>query len=414
MRRIVIIGAGQAGLVLAMGLRGHDYAVTVVADRDADAVRSGRLISNQCVFDPALARERALGINLWDDQAPPIDRVAFAADGRPGEPRPGMSWQTTLDRAAQSVDQRVKVSDWMAELVRRGGEIRHRRVTPDDLDEYAREFDLVLVAAGRGPQFDALFPRNPMFSPYPKPQRAIGVMYVRGGAGPADALTFGMGPAGEFFSLPVWSVTGRVQGIGFFGLPGGPLDRWADVTDVEQHLERARTLLSTHFPWCATHLEDAEPAAPQDFLHGSILPIVRHPVGVLPSGARVLAMGDTAVTNDPVSGQGANLAAYAARTYEEAILDRGDGPFDEEFMHDAFARYWARARHATRFSNDLLAPPSDWVLATLDAAQTMPEVAHRFAALFENPADYTDWLADEQISMSYLADARTRAAIIGR
>jgi hypothetical protein len=44
----------------------------------------------------------------------------------------------------------------------------------------------------------------------------------------------------------------------------------------------------------------------------------------------------------------------------------------------------------------------------------VPEVAHRFAALFENPADYTDWLADEQISTSYLADARARAAIIGR
>jgi 2-polyprenyl-6-methoxyphenol hydroxylase-like FAD-dependent oxidoreductase len=408
MRRIVIIGAGQAGLVLALGLRGHGYEVTVVADRDADAVRSGRLISNQCVFDPALVRERALGINFWDDQAPPIGRVAFTADGRPGQRRPGISWQTTLDHAAQSVDQRVKVSDWMAELVRRGGEIRHRRVTPDDLEEYAREFDLVLVAAGRGPQFDALFPRDPEFSPYRAPQRAIGVMYVRGGAGPADALTFGMGPAGEFFSLPVWSVTGRVQGVGFWGLPGGPLDCWADVSDVEQHLEQARMLLRTHFPWCVTHLENAEPAAPQDFLHGSILPIVRHPVGVLPSGARVLAMGDTAVTNDPVSGQGANLAAHAARTYEEAILARADGPFDEEFMHDAFARYWARARHATRFSNDLLAPPSEWVLATLSTAQSVPEVAHRFAALFENPTDYTDWLTDEQASMSYLAEAGAR------
>lgn len=404
MRRIVIVGAGQAGLVLGLGLRQHDYEVTVVAERDADAVLSGRLISNQCVFEPALAHERELGINFWDGQVSPISRVAFAADGQPR-----IAWQTTLDRPAQSVDQRVKVADWMAELLRLGGEIRHRRVTPDDLEDYAREFDLVLVAAGRGPQFDALFPRNAEFSPYSQPQRAIGVLYVRGGHGPSDALTFGMSQAGEFFSLPVWSVTGRVQGIGFFGLPGGPLDRWTEVTDVDQHFELATKLLRAHYPWNTAHLEDAEPAAPQDFLHGSILPVVRHPIGMLPSGARVLAMGDTAVTNDPVSGQGANLAAYAARTYQEAILARGDGPFDEQFMHDAFARYWARAQHATRFSNDLLAPPPAWVLDTLSAAQTVPEVAHRFAALFENPADYTGWLTDETAARTYLDEAMARA-----
>ncbi|HEX5402281.1 MAG TPA: hypothetical protein VFX16_08270 [Pseudonocardiaceae bacterium] len=126
--------------------------MTVAADREADAVRSGRLISNQCVFHPALVRERVLGINSWDDKAPPIRRVAFAADSEPGQRRPGMSWQATLDHPAQSVDQRVRVSDWMAELVRRGGEIRHRRVTPDDLDEYAREFDLVLTRSACCPR----------------------------------------------------------------------------------------------------------------------------------------------------------------------------------------------------------------------------------------------------------------------
>jgi len=116
-------------------------------------------------------------------------------------------------------------------------------------------------------------------------------------------------------------------------------------------------------------------------------------VGTLPSGAKVLAMGDTAVTNDPVGGQGANMAARAARAYQEAIVERADRPFDEEFMHDAFARYWKHARHATRFNNDLLAPPPDPVMATLDSAQSVPEVAHRFAYLFDNPADYEDWLA---------------------
>lgn len=412
MRRIGIVGAGQAGLVLAIGLRQQGYDVTVVAERTAEEVRAGGLISNQCLFSPALVRERELGINYWDDFAPLVREVAFAASGEPGGVEPGIAWQVGLDRPAQSVDQRVKVSDWMAEFARLGGEIRYRRVTPEDLDGYAAEFDLVLVAAGRGPQFDALFPRNAEFSPYSEPQRAIGVMYVEpAGSTPLPAvegLTFGLGPEGEFFLLPVWSVRGPVFGLGFFGVPGGPMDVWGGVTDVEQHFETGRKLLRAHYPWQAELLDDARPVGPTESLRGGITPVVRHPVGTLPSGAKVLAMGDTAVTNDPIGGQGANMAARAARSYQEAIVAQGDRPFDEEFMHGAFARYWEHARHATRFNNDLLAPPPDHVLATLDAAQTLPEVAHRFAHLFENPADYEGWLTEPDAAYAFIEEAQAR------
>lgn len=408
MRRIAIIGAGQAGLILALGLRRHDYQVTVVAERDADTVRAGRLISNQCVFGPALTRERELGINPWDGRATPIGRAFIDVDG--AQQRPAITFQAALDEPAQSVDQRVKVSRWLTEFGSQGGEIRYQRVSPDDLAEYAREFDLVLVAAGRGPQFDALFPRDPEQSRYDRPQRSIGVLYLRGASELAGSgLTFGLGPCGEYFSMPVFSVTGPVQGISFFGIPGGPMDCWSDVTDVEQQLDRSLALLRAHFPWIVEHLEHAEPSGPLDMLHGSITPIVRQPVGKLDSGALVLAMGDTAVTNDPVAGQGANMAAYAARAYQEAILAQGDRPFDEQFMRGAFAAYWDRARHATRLTNDLLGPPPNWVMATLDAAQTLPEVARRFVGIFPNPADYTAWLTDETVAMDYLAGARARA-----
>ncbi|MEU0789906.1 styrene monooxygenase/indole monooxygenase family protein [Amycolatopsis sp. NPDC005961] len=405
MRRIGIVGAGQAGLVLAIGLRHQGYDVTVFAERSAEDVRGGRLVSNQCLFHPALERERALGVNFWE--APPIREVAFAAAGEGAEP--AISWRVELDRPAQSVDQRVKVSDWMTEFDRLGGDLRIRRVTPDALDDCAREFELLIVAAGRGPQFDALFPRDDERSPYREPQRAIGICYVAGTLDAVPGLTFGMAPVGEFFLLPVLSVHGPVHGIGFFGLPGGPMDVWDGVADVGQHYETARKLLRTHYPWQAELLDNARPVAPTEMLHGRITPIVRHPVGTLPSGAKVLAMGDTAVTNDPVGGQGANMAARAARAYQEAIVERADRPFDEEFMHGAFARYWHHARHATRFNNDLLAPPPPHVLATLDTAQRVPELAHRFAHLFENPADYEGWLGDPEAAMAYLQSKGPRS-----
>jgi 2-polyprenyl-6-methoxyphenol hydroxylase-like FAD-dependent oxidoreductase len=407
MRRIGIVGAGQAGLVLAIGLRQLCYHVTVFAERAAAEVRAGRLVSNQCLFHPALERERELGINFWDAEAPPVREVAFAAAGEAAEP--AISWRVALDRPAQSVDQRVKVADWMTEFERLGGDLRIRRVSPADLDECAREFELLVVAAGRGPQFDALFPRDDERSPYREPQRAIGVLYVAGELDAVPGLTFGMSPVGEFFLLPVFSAHGPVHGIGFFGVPGGPMDVWDGVADVEQHHDTARKLLRAHYPWQAGLLDNAHPAAPTEMLHGRITPVVRHPVGTLPSGAKVLAMGDTAVTNDPVGGQGANLAARAARAYQEAIVGHAGRPFDEEFMHGAFARYWRHARHATRFNNDLLAPPPDHVLATLDTAQRVPEVAHRFAHLFENPADYEGWLGDPEAAMAYLRSKGPRS-----
>ncbi|WP_143264433.1 styrene monooxygenase/indole monooxygenase family protein, partial [Amycolatopsis kentuckyensis] len=309
MRRIGIVGAGQAGLVLGIGLRQLGYDVTVFAERSAAEVRAGRLISNQCLFAPALERERALGINFWDADASPVREVAFAAAGAGAEP--AIAWRVGLDRHAQSVDQRVKVSDWMGEFERLGGELRIRRVGPDELDACAREFELLVVAAGRGPQFDSLFPRDDERSPYREPQRAIGIFYVAGDVDAVPGLTFGMAEVGEFFLLPVLSVHGPVHGLGFFGVPGGPMDVWDGVTDVGQHYEMARKLLRAHYPWQAALLDEAHPVAPTELLHGRITPVVRRPVGTLPSGAKVLAMGDTAVTNDPIGGQGANMAARA-------------------------------------------------------------------------------------------------------
>ncbi|MCO1576809.1 hypothetical protein M8C13_13705 [Crossiella sp. SN42] len=72
-----------------------------------------------------------------------------------------------------------------------------------------------------------------------------------------------------------------------------------------------------------------------------------------------------------------------------------------EFMHHAFAGYWAR--HATRFTNDLLEPPPSHVMSILDTARRVPQVAHRFAQLFANPEDCTGRLADETAAIACLA-----------
>jgi hypothetical protein len=371
------------------------------------------VISNQCLFEPALKHERSLGLNLWDDRVPPVAGLAFGAAGEPGSTEPAIAWDAKLDHQAESVDQRLKMSDWLVEFERRGGEIRYGKAGPAELEELAREFDLVLVAAGRGPQFDGLFPRDAARSRFDAPRRAISLTC---GRPTGDALTvypgvtFGMAQVGEFFALPVLTATGPMCGMCFFAVPGGPLDRFDCITDPDEHFALAKSLLGKHFPWLEPITDDLAPRGPLDVLSGRITPIARDAVGTLPSGAKVPAMGDSAVTNDPIAGQGANMATRCAAVYQEAILAHGDRPFDEAFMRASFERYWGFAQHATRFSNDLLEPPPSHVLATLAAAEELPEVAHRFAHLFDDPADYTAWLADSEAASRYLEEARSRAA----
>ena len=74
MKRIAIIGAGQSGLQLALGLLDAGYEVTLVSDRSAEEIRTGRVMSSQCMFDRALQTERDLGLNFWEATVPQMWR----------------------------------------------------------------------------------------------------------------------------------------------------------------------------------------------------------------------------------------------------------------------------------------------------------------------------------------------------
>jgi 2-polyprenyl-6-methoxyphenol hydroxylase-like FAD-dependent oxidoreductase len=72
MRHITVVGGGQAGLLLAIGLRQHGCQVRLAQNRSAEALRTGKVLSSQCVFATARAEERALGLDLWANSAPAI------------------------------------------------------------------------------------------------------------------------------------------------------------------------------------------------------------------------------------------------------------------------------------------------------------------------------------------------------
>ena len=404
MRKILIVGAGQAGLALALALQQQGYDVTIVSNRTPDAIGAGKVMSSQCMFDTALQTERDLGIDFWSADCPTVDGIQFTVPGPDGDP--ALRWAARLDAPAQSVDQRVKIPAWMREFERRGGKLLIRDAAVDDLEEYVTENDLVLVAAGKG-QIASLFERDAEKSPYDKPQRALALTYVTGlRPRPGySAVCFNLIPGvGEYFVFPALTTTGPCEIMVFEGVPGGPMDCWGDVTSPQAHLARSKEILGRFLPWEAERARDAVLTDGNGILTGRFPPTVRKPVGVLPSGRHVLGVADVVVLNDPITGQGSNNAAKCAASYLDAILTRGEEPFDAAWMQQTFDRYWSYARHVTAWTNALLAPPPPHALELLGAAQQNPVIASRFANGFDNPPDFAEWFMDPGKAARYLAD----------
>ncbi|AXI79432.1 styrene monooxygenase/indole monooxygenase family protein [Peterkaempfera bronchialis] len=405
MRKILIVGAGQSGLQLALGLQSHGYDVTVMTNRTADEIRGGRVMSTQCMFHTALQHERDLGLNLWEDQAPRIEGLGVSVAGPDGGR--AVNWVGHLDGYAQSVDQRVKMAGWLETFAKRGGQVVVHGVTVSDLDYFSRTFDLVLVAAGKG-ELVSMFGRDASRSPYDAPQRALAVAYVHG-LGPRpeydfEAVRCNLVPGvGELFVMPCLTTSGRCDILFWEGIPGGPLDVFAGVKDPGEHLRLTLELMKTFTPWefertrGGVELTDAG-----GVLAGRYAPVVRNPVAQLPSGGLVLGVADVVVANDPITGQGSNNAAKCAAAYLEAITAHGDKPFDADFMQGAFDLYWNHARHVTKWTNAMLAPPPEHVLQLIGAGGQVQSVADRFANGFDNPADFEQWFFEPEKAGAYL------------
>ncbi|MDX2557041.1 styrene monooxygenase/indole monooxygenase family protein [Streptomyces stelliscabiei] len=407
MRKILVVGAGQSGLHLALGLQSHGYEVTLMSNRTPDEIRAGRIMSTQCMFDSALRHERDLDLNFWESQAPRIEGVGVSVAGPDGER--AVDWVGRLRGYAQAVDQRVKMAGWLETFARRGGQLVVHGAAVSDLDWFSRAYDLVLVTAGKG-ELVRMFPRDAARSPHTEPQRALAAVYVHG-LGPRpehpefDAARCNLVPGlGELIVQPVLTTSGRADALFWLGLPGGPLDVFDGVCGAEEQLALTLDLMKRYVPWEYARAAGAEVTDAGAALTGRYTPVVRHPVAELPGGGLVLGAGDVVVANDPLTGQGANSATKCAAVYLAAILDHGDGDFDEAWMRRTFARFWQVAGPVTKWTNTMLAPPAEHVRGLVGAAEALPVVADRFANGFDDPADFEGYFYEAEKTRAYLAE----------
>lgn len=425
-RKILIVGAGQSGLQLALGLQQHGYHVTVMTSRTPQEIRSGKVMSTQAMFGPALQIEEELGLNTWEREAPDISGIQVTV-APVGDDLEGLCWTGHLTQKCQSVDQRVKMAGWLEEFEKRAyqrdgffrksglGSVVDNGATVSDL-KYAVElgiFDLILVAAGRG-ELGEMFRKDVRHDLPGKPLRELALCYVRTPKTDHGEQPVGINllpGAGELFIIPALTTSGPCHILFIEAIPGGELDKFRyRIRSGEDHLKLMLALMRDHFPAEYQRFRDAQLTDRAGFLTGRVTPVVREPVATLGSGI-ALGMGDVVVRNDPVTGQGSNMAAHCAAIYQQAILAHGNKPFDRDWMQQTFGTFWElRGQPTWIWTNAMLQPPPVHVSRILAAAQQHQEVRDRFADGFADPARFFEWFMDPHKAYAYLAAVKSRQA----
>ncbi|MFC3995257.1 styrene monooxygenase/indole monooxygenase family protein [Nocardiopsis sediminis] len=414
MRKILIVGAGQAGVTLARGLQLHGgYDVTLINGKTSDEVRTGTPRITQFSLPRALRDEQRLDLDRWSGFAPRIIGL------RQPVSEPLAITGTFPDHAfGIAVDARVKLADWLEMFEDKGGKVVINGVTIDTLDYFTRMYDLIVIATGGG-ELGALFDTDrERFSG--ASERVVTQVFVRGltpspaGRAYADVIS---SPIGRVIIAPIQTdeIDTLVHSITVLDKPGGVLDggHLADSggghrgPDPQAIAEWIRTTLGTYAPATAARMDHIEPVKNSGLVTTSS-PVVRKPVSHLPSGGAVLGIGDVVMTTDPISGQGWNVSTMSARIYLERILAHGDRPFDAAWMQETFDAYYeAEGQHSALLSAALdgiwdNGEPPAFFQAIIAAAVENEKVAAAYAHGLDDPSTY-GWFFSEQAAMEFLA-----------
>jgi hypothetical protein len=257
-----------------------------------------------------------------------------------------------------------------------------------------------------------MFPRVPERSPVTAPQRHLlaglfdGIRYAD-----PPGLTFQILPGhGEIFDNVFLTMDGRTSVLMIEAVPGGALDA---VTQAQKADDPRRfdamvlEVLREHAPHTYARVD---PAAfrlhgPLDLMQGAITPVVRRAWLPLDGGRFALTIGETHITHDPSTGQGANAASRSAWLLGQAIVDqvaRG-GAFDEAFCVEMDARLWASEEGVTWWSLAALGPPPPHVIGLFLAAAQNKAVADAFLDNFNEPQKQWEAMRSPEGAAAFVA-----------
>lgn len=390
MTRIMIAGAGHAGLGVATGLARAraDIAIDLFTIHTTEELlRAPRL--TQMTFPTVYQLEQAAGLDFWSGVSPVFRSIGFSVAPGDGTVQSFTGHQQGVGTA---VDHGAKTAAWLQKVEQdeefnpHGARIRVQTVQRQDLAWFATSgmYDLVIVATG-----DSDTHLAPLFEEVPTPSTTRVIVQAHfEGAPPGPDVQVTTTPFGEIFAYPVlaayWKPLERGQSEGpppdlfpatavqVYARTDSSMDptAWVNPATGTKDISfsprpevrhrawaHAQSTLASYAPdlarWCA----DADLVEPS-LLMRTITPRVRKPVAYIGANRTpILGIGDAVLTVDPTSGQGANASTRIASVITDKILQRvGAGlPLaDADFLTNAYQTYWDQHGRHTSVFNDLV------------------------------------------------------------
>lgn len=414
MRRIAIVGSGTTSLFIAHKLLQGDNRVTVYSDRTAqDWLTRAAPTGSAYLHESTIMLERAIGLDHWYDAAYRGRGVHLDFQMTVGADRLEVTGLFPSEGAA--IDIRMRIARWMDDFEAAGGDLIIGEVDAAQLDQIGRANDLTLLATGKG-DLGRLIARDAERSVYDRPQRMLTMGIVEGITHPCPGrvdfrpVKFNFfADAGEYFWVPyTHKDVGPTWSWLLEAKPGSYLDCMADVRSAADANEAMKNLIRTYAPYEWPHVQHMRPVAvdPHSWLKGAFSPTVRQASAQLPGGGLVIPVGDTAITFDPIGGQGGNCAQRHANYVADAIMERSDAPFDEEWAADLRDAFWhGHGRAAYQFNNILLEPLTEAGRTVVGyASQNRAFADQQFIGNMENPNKFFPWFTDPDLARAKIAE----------
>jgi hypothetical protein len=377
-KRIAIIGSGTAGLQLAYALR-EEFEVKVFHWRSADEIKSGRVMSTQVHFGTTRERERRFNMPVWNEQS-----LIKSIHINLGDQK---LFTGLLNEPALSVDQRLYFSTCLNDLTHKGVSFTLQKIDSNTPLPFMDDVDLVIDCTGKaGPLFP--FPIEKEQSPFRMPKRKCIVGYFSGIA-PLNPQGIGVTvipELGEMFEIPAVTETGPVTILFMMPLPNRPLDLFQGIKTPQDFTQKMFETVYSFFPDIYARINEATFSLcdKQGFLQTAITPVIRKPYTIY-QDTLVLGCGDSVFLNDPITGQGCNLASYCAEQLYEILIDYKDSTWNEKLGET----YWEQTKpfvtQVTEWTNAMTDPlPSHIVGMLLEGAKNQ-QIANQIAEWFANP-----------------------------
>jgi 2-polyprenyl-6-methoxyphenol hydroxylase-like FAD-dependent oxidoreductase len=386
MAHIGIIGSGIAGLQLGLELQQHGIETTIYSERTPEQQLERRLSNMVARNGCTRERERQLCVNHWD--APSHDMLRLSVCVR-GSRR--IVFSGCMGAPAQAVDMRIYWARLLEDYSTRGGRVVIRTLQSDELDDLASQHDLLVVASGRA-SLSSSFPRVAAHSPYTSPQRlAIAGLFRGIRYSEPRALEVIVTPgSGEILAVPFQSFEPDLTGICILITGGGqfePLRHQRYEVDPRAFVAAVLGLLREHAPslYDRTDAHAFDLSRPLDLGYAAITPTVRRGFVELSNRRHAIAIGDAHVVIDPITGQGANSASYAASVLCRAI--RTADAFDRPFCQRVEQEICAYVVPVSDAANARLQPPTEHFRELLGAAARDQAIADVYAHGYNHP----DW-----------------------